>query len=114
MLWVGLRLKLGTLDSVREPGAPVIHQQQIMTVHQRAKQCDVAVPRLGGWISGSAFHGNDGFQPLSCGINVRIELKSDFDRLTRCARWIDRANNRTAVCWHALAAAKPERADLDF
>ncbi len=64
VLRIGLRLKQWTIHRVRKSCAPVIYQQQIVMVHQWAKQPNVTVARFRAWISRTTFQGNDGFKLL--------------------------------------------------
>src|SRR6266571_2257650 len=114
MLRVRFRLEQWTIHRVRKTCAAVVHQEQIVTVHQRPKKSDIAMPGFGCRISRATFHCDNRLKLLGSGVLMRIELKSNLNSSTRCARRVKRANNRAAVSRHTLASAKPERADLDF
>ena len=109
MLRVRFGLKQRTIYRVRKTCASVVHQEQIVTVHQRPKQSDIAMPGFGCRISRTTFHCDNRLELLGSGVLMRIELKPNLNSSRRCARRVKRTNNRAAVSRHALASSKPQR-----
>ena len=107
MLRVRFGLKQRTIHRIRKSRAAVIHQEQIVTVHQRPKQSDIAMPGFGCRISRTTFHCDNRLERRTIAL-----CRIDDDCRHVEFRWIIAADGQSpslSRCLHRIIARIDER-----